>query len=77
MYEFELQFLLARNDEPEQYLDALFEVGCDDAVFGIAQQGQLGAMFVREGSSLGEAISSAVRDVIKAVPGAKLMHVNH
>jgi hypothetical protein len=46
----------------ETELDALFEAGCDDALFGVEKGLPVGE-FDREASNLAEAIASAVRDV--------------
>ncbi|HEX6076633.1 MAG TPA: hypothetical protein VFZ32_15390 [Micromonosporaceae bacterium] len=43
-------------------LDALFEAGCDDAVFGIEQRMPI-AQFDREAATLADAVASAVRDL--------------
>ncbi|BAW97878.1 hypothetical protein NIES970_28410 (plasmid) [[Synechococcus] sp. NIES-970] len=75
-YNFELSFRLPGvNTNPEQYLDALFEAGCDDAMIGTGRNGFIGADFSRESESLEAAIKSAVRDVKSAIPGAVLIGV--
>ena len=45
--------------------DALFEAGCDDAGVGSCD-GTLSVDFDREADSLGDAIGSAVKDVVRA-----------
>ena len=47
--------------------------GCDDAVVGIGKQGRISLNFIREADDAFEAISSAVKDVQKAIPGARLV----
>ena len=47
-YQFQLVFLLHPNEDAEQYLDALFEAGCDDALISIGKAGYLAADFTRE-----------------------------
>ncbi len=43
-------------------LGALFEIGCDDAAFGVEQAVSI-AQFDREADTLADAIASAVRDI--------------
>jgi len=72
-YEFTLTFSLpGEDDNPEQYLDALFESGCDDAVLGTGQTGSIGLDFVREAESAEDAVRSAIANVETAIPGAEL-----
>ncbi|WP_223209978.1 AlpA family transcriptional regulator [Picosynechococcus sp. NKBG042902] len=73
-YNFELSFRLPGvNTNPEQYLDALFEAGCDDAMIGIGRNGFIGADFSRESESLELAVESAIKDIESAIPGAVLI----
>jgi len=73
-YNFELSFKLPGLDaDGEQYLDALYEAGCDDAVIGIGRKGFIGADFSREAASIDLAVESAIRDVEQAIPGARLI----
>lgn len=75
-YEFILKFNLPDgNIDPEQYVDPLYEAGCDDANIGIGQKGRIALNFVREGRSAIDAIFSAISDVKKAIPKAKLVEV--
>jgi hypothetical protein len=55
-------------------LDALFEGGCDDALFGTRDGAQYGA-FDREAGSVSEALASAIRDVTSAVTGLQVVRV--
>jgi hypothetical protein len=59
--------------EDEQF-DALYEAGCDDALFGVRDGVQYGA-FDREAASFGEALASAIREVIAAVPGLRVTRI--
>ena len=69
-YEFTLTFSLpGEDDNPEQYLDALYESGCDDAVLGTGQPGTIGLDFVREAESAEDAVRSAIANVEAAIPG--------
>lgn len=73
-YTFVLNFTLPnREDDPEAYLDALYEAGCDDASVGLGRPGMIGLDFTRAASSAEDALHSAIRDVRKAIPGAMLV----
>ncbi len=73
-YDFELKFTLPSPDaEPEQFVNALYEAGCDDATVGLGLQGRVALSFTREATSAQEAVASAIADVTKAIPGAKLI----
>jgi predicted DNA-binding transcriptional regulator AlpA len=73
-YEFTLTFSLPEAEgQPEQYLDALYEAGCDDALIGIGQTGSIALEFVREADSANAAIGSAVENVKTAIPDAELI----
>ena len=75
-YEFTLTFTLpGTQDDPAQYLDALFEAGCDDAVAGTGTPGMIALKFNRDANSSANAIESAIRDVMKAIPDASLVEV--
>lgn len=51
----------------------LLEERCDDAIMGSGMQGRLALEFTREARSARDALSSAIRDVGKALPTAKLI----
>ncbi len=73
-YAFMLTFNLPhRTDDPEQYLSALYEAGCDDAVGGIGQLGMIGLNFTRTEKTAEAALHSAIDDVRTAIPGAVLV----
>ncbi|WP_243448451.1 helix-turn-helix transcriptional regulator [Candidatus Thiosymbion oneisti] len=73
-YEFTLKYRLGEAcEDPEQYLGALAEAGCEDAVVGIGQNGRISLSFTRESESALAAISSALEDVQRAIPDAKLV----
>jgi len=73
-FEFELIFALAdRSGDPELWLDALFEAGCDDALVATGQHGYIVLEFCREARTARAAMSSAIRDVNKAIPEAELI----
>lgn len=76
-YEFTLKFRLPDvNADPEQFIDALAEAGCDDATVGIGQQGRIALGFTREAANALEAIVSAVQAVKGAIPGAELVEAS-
>lgn len=60
------------TDQPEDFLDALYEAGCDDAVVGVGLSGYISLDFSREGNSAQEAVQSAISGVQKAIHDAKL-----
>ena len=64
-YLFTLTLSGDEDDVNDKNTDALFEAGCDDALFG-ARCGVLYLNFAREAESLGDAIGSAVKDAEKA-----------
>ena len=73
-YTFVLNFTLpGRDASPEQYLDALYDAGCDDAVVGVGQYGMIGLDFTRAAASAEDAIRSALANVLTAIPGAILV----
>ncbi|NYZ69632.1 DNA-binding protein [Endozoicomonas sp. SM1973] len=72
-YEFVLKFKLSNVDtDPEQFLEALYEQGCDDALVGVGRKGVVALDFAREAESAEQAVMSAVSAVLKAIPGAEL-----
>lgn len=72
-YDFTLKFLLPDGgNEPETYIDALASAGCDDALIGIGKNGRIALNFTREARSAEQAVTSALRDVKKAIPHATL-----
>ena len=73
-YDFLLKFDLPDpNVDTEECVNALYEAGCDDATIGIGQPGRIALDFTREAASAIEAVSSAIADVGKAIPKAKLI----
>jgi len=73
-YTFTLKYQLP---EPDSDVDALVErlgaAGCDDALVGVGQPGRLALEFVREADSAEAALTSALDDVKRAVPTARLI----
>ena len=72
-FNFELIFKLVDNQDSNEYLDVLFENGCDDATISTGQLGMLSLSFTREAINASEALESAINDVKKAIPSAKLI----
>ncbi|PZO36321.1 MAG: DNA-binding protein [Pseudanabaena frigida] len=73
-YEFTLKFNLPNSQfEPNDYIEQLYENGCDDALIGVGAKGYIALNFIRDASSAYEAISSAITDVKTVIPQAKLI----
>ena len=76
-YEFTLKFRLPDLEvDPEDYLDSLFEAGCDDAVVGIGHTGHIAMEFLREAESVEHAITSAIQNVRDAIKGTILIEAS-
>ncbi|HEY5342745.1 MAG TPA: hypothetical protein VIJ66_03705 [Solirubrobacteraceae bacterium] len=58
----------------DERLDALYEAGCDDALFGVRDGAQYGA-FDREASSFSKALASAIEDVTSTVPSLQVVRI--
>jgi predicted DNA-binding transcriptional regulator AlpA len=68
-FEFTLHFKLPPDrPEPKDWLDALYEAGCDDATVGVGRLGQIALVFAREAATARKAVSSAIADVERAIP---------
>jgi len=73
-YEFTLSFKLTADEaDTDTLVERLGAAGCDDALVGIGQSGRIALNFTREAGSAQEAIISALRDVKKAIPAARLV----
>jgi len=76
MWEFVLRFKLPEGGaDPEEWLDRLFDAGCDDATVGTGKHGAIALDFSREALSAEDAIRSAIDNVLAAIPGAQLLEV--
>jgi len=72
-HEFTLKFQLdAKDYDAEDLIEKLATAGCCDALIGMGVPGQLGFRFTREAASAKNAVDSAVADVLKVLPKAKL-----
>ncbi|MDY0074227.1 MAG: DNA-binding protein [Thauera sp.] len=75
-YTFTLKYRLSDDeDDLDALVERLGEAGCDDALVGIGQRGHLALEFTREAADAEEAVHSALADVRRAVPGARLIEV--
>jgi hypothetical protein len=73
-YEFTLKFrLIDTSSNPDAYIEKLGIEGCDDALIGIGQSGRIALNFTLESSSAYDAIFSALEDVKRAIPNARLV----
>ena len=61
------------NDSVDDVVEQLGSAGCDDALIGIGRVGRLSLDFTREATSAEAAFVSALWDVKRAVPSAKLI----
>lgn len=76
-YEFMLKFRLPdANVDPQRFVKALAEAGCDDATVGVGQRGRIALDFAREAETALDAVVSAVRGVKQAIPGAELVEAS-
>lgn len=60
--------------QDDSYADALFEAGCDDATIGSVAGIQY-LDFDREAESLADAVFEATEAIERAVPGARVVHL--
>lgn len=75
-YTFTLKYQLADDDrDADALVERLGEAGCDDALIGIGQPGRLALEFTREADNADGAVRSALADVRRAVPSARLIEV--
>jgi hypothetical protein len=73
-YEFTLKFQLADPQaDADRYTDELYGNGCEDAVIGVGRKGTIALQFIREAESANAAIVSAIADVRKTIPDAKVI----
>jgi predicted DNA-binding transcriptional regulator AlpA len=75
-YTFTLKYQLADDDnDPDVLVERLGAAGCEDALVGIGQPGRLALEFTREAADADTAVRSALADVRRAVPSARLIEV--
>ena len=75
-YTFTLKYQLADDDrDADALVERLGEAGCNDALVGIGQPGRLALEFTRDAADADEAVRSALADVRRATPSARLIEV--
>lgn len=74
-YIFTLKYQLDDGCATDELIERLGEAGCDDALVGIGQPGRLALEFTRDAPEAVKAVLSALADVHRAVPSAKLIEV--
>ena len=75
-YTFTLKYQLTAHDsDADALVERLAEAGCNDALVGTGQPGRIALEFTREAVSAEAAMRSALADVRRAVPSAKLIEV--
>ena len=73
-HEFRLIFQLPANAPAlDQLVEALAAAGCDDAIVGTGHPSRIALEFNRDAKDAGQAIDSAIQDVLSAIPGAELI----
>jgi predicted DNA-binding transcriptional regulator AlpA len=73
-YVFTLKFQLSEEDcDHDDLVERLGAAGCDDALVGVGQPGRIALEFTREAESAETALVSALADVKRAIPSAKLI----
>lgn len=73
-YIFTLKYQLSEEDSDlDDIVERLGAAGCDDALVGVGQPGRIALEFTREAESAEAALVSALADVKRAVPSARLI----
>ena len=67
-------FLAGPDVLDDEHMEALYEAGCDDALFG-ERDGAQYAAFDREAESFSDALASAIHDVRNAISGLQVVRV--
>jgi len=71
-----LRYLLAGDaEDPNALVELLGEAGCTDVLVGTGHPGRLALAFARDAESADAAIHSAMVNVLKVAPRAKLIEV--
>ncbi|WP_290654786.1 hypothetical protein [Idiomarina sp.] len=75
-YEFSLRFDVSNcGKNQDQIDDSLFEAGCDDALVRHGRGGEINITFERQSSTALDAMQDAQKQVLLALPQAKLLEV--
>ena len=73
-YTFTLKYQLPNaGEDPAELVERLAEAGCDDALIGTGVPGRLALEFTRDAANAWEAVATALRDIKRAIPEAKLI----
>lgn len=73
-YEFTLKYQLDdRDGHVDELVEQLGAGGCSDALIGMGQAKQLGFKFTRDAASALDALKSALEDIRRVMPGARLI----
>ncbi len=73
-YTFTLKYQLTAGDQdPDLLVERLAEAGCEDALVGTGRAGRLALEFTRDAPSAEAAMRSALRDVRRGAPSARLI----
>jgi predicted DNA-binding transcriptional regulator AlpA len=73
-YIFTLKYLLIEDDgNPDELVERLAAAGCDDSLIGLGIPGRIALEFTREADSAREAMLSALADVKRAIPTARMI----
>lgn len=75
-YDFALHYRVPPDEDPETYIDALFDEGCDDSMPHFGKVGYLEIDFIRVAGSASEAISSAIEQVKIAIPNSEICYIS-
>ena len=74
-YNFVLHYKIPLDEDPETYIDPLFEEGCDDSTLYFGKPGYIEIDFIREANTAADAIASAIKQVKSAIPNSEICHV--
>jgi predicted DNA-binding transcriptional regulator AlpA len=73
-YTFTLKYQLSEEDsDHDEIVERLGAAGCDDALVGVGQPGRIALEFTREAETAEVALVSALVDVKRAIPSARLI----
>lgn len=76
-YDFTLTLAVpTQGASTEALAERLYSEGCDDALIGIGQHGRIGIEFSREAVSASDAVTSALADVHRIIPGVRLIEAS-
>ncbi len=76
-YDFILKFDITNlQQDAEIMIEQLYEAGCDDAIIGMGRPGRISLNFIRQAESATAAVTSALQDVNKVLPKARLIEAS-